>query len=553
MSRSYVYPHIELSVTAKKHLAATAESDATILLAVVPAKKGPMEPTIESSLNGFVEDFGTPSLDELGSIGPVVANWLINGGRVLVKRVIPSVDGTLTKADLFSVQETLASGTISNDSKSFSVKITAKYPGLYYAKGITFSIAYNSTYGKYTIRVIDATTKSTLEEFSNISLTQLTESVPSLSKYIGSVAFTGTDSASLTGTIKGALTADITDDATYNDKDLSAVYSVKNCLAAIKNGYSLDIANSELETGKAYYSKGGSYYSASEYSFSKQLLNKNAIKFDMLMDAGYPEDIKKELGLIANARRDAFVIIDDYSIYGSDKALDNTKMSSNNLASCVNESVIDRKKYYGESGDECPNIAVYRGLGSDKETYSGKVYWFPLSYFLASNIAYNDSEYGIQYPSAGKTRGKLANVRSIDNNPTDGDKISMMKDCVNYIERDSTGTYFMSNETYHKDYDEGVTGTALDFINNARVVCKMRQDLREIGRNYLHELNDAETLSQMKAEMNKYVNQWVLNRALSAGEVTVARSQLTEEEIDVTLSIKFTGTIEFISIGIDVQ
>ena len=95
--------------------------------------------------------------------------------------------------------------------------------------------------------------------------------------------------------------------------------------------------------------------------------------------------------------------------------------------------------------------------------------------------------------------------------------------------------------------------TALAFINNSRVICRMVHEIEKLGRDYLFEFNDAMTLANMRSVLNKYVSNWIANRALSYGSVEVAQSTTSNEAVNVTLNIKFTGTIEVISVDIVIE
>ena len=61
------------------------------------------------------------------------------------------------------------------------------------------------------------------------------------------------------------------------------------------------------------------------------------------------------------------------------------------------------------------------------------------------------------------------------------------------------------------------------------------------------------TLANMRSVLNKYVSNWIANRALSYGSVEVAPSTTSNEAVNVTLNIKFTGTIEVISVDIVIE
>jgi hypothetical protein len=81
----------------------------------------------------------------------------------------------------------------------------------------------------------------------------------------------------------------------------------------------------------------------------------------------------------------------------------------------------------------------------------------------------------------------------------------------------------------------------------------MIRDLENLGREYLFEFNDATTLSNMRAALNRYVTEWVQNRTLSFADVVVEPDEFSDERVNVTLTIRFTGTIEVISIDITIE
>jgi hypothetical protein len=109
----------------------------------------------------------------------------------------------------------------------------------------------------------------------------------------------------------------------------------------------------------------------------------------------------------------------------------------------------------------------------------------------------------------------------------------------------------MSQRTY--DGSDETEYTALSFLNNSRCVAKMVKDLKKLAREYLFEFNDAITLSNMRTALNNYIGGWITNRTLNYGIVDVAPSKYSEEAIDVTLNIRFTGTIEVISVNIIIE
>ncbi len=170
-----------------------------------------------------------------------------------------------------------------------------------------------------------------------------------------------------------------------------------------------------------------------------------------------------------------------------------------------------------------------------------------LSYFLASLIPYNDVTYGIQYPIAGYSRGKLNDVTYVSENPNALMQSYYYDAKLNYAIKEPSGTHIMSQNTYYATY------SAMQFINNSRVVSKLIKEIRSIGKTYLFEFNDSTTLNAMRTEMTKYMESWVTARVLSNAEVSVEAGTFSDETVDVTMSITFTGTIEIILVDITIS
>ena len=143
------------------------------------------------------------------------------------------------------------------------------------------------------------------------------------------------------------------------------------------------------------------------------------------------------------------------------------------------------------------------------------------------------------------------NSFSHNENPTPNIKNANFLDRINYVERDANGYKFMSQRTY--DGSDETEYTALSFLNNSRALAKMVKELEKVGREYLFEFNDATTLANMRNALNRYMSEWVSNRTLNFAEVDVAASEYSDEAVDVTLNIRFTGTIEVISIDIIIE
>jgi hypothetical protein len=270
-----------------------------------------------------------------------------------------------------------------------------------------------------------------------------------------------------------------------------------------------------------------------EYVSAESMLsNKLETPADVIFDSGHSLTIKNLMKEFSEVRDDIFFFLSDFEF---------TSKDNGDIANVIAEKL---------------NQAVYAQKFSVDDVISGKNIWVGPTYFLASLIPFNDRIYGMQWPTAGLTRGVLSGVKAINSNPNNEDKDLFYTTRINYVEKDSRGYKFMSQLT-GDSFIENTSGeyqeTSLKFINNARVTNRIVRDLEELGRDYLFEFNDAATLLNMRNALNRYVTEWVQNRTLSQANVEVAKDPYSDERVNVTLNIKFTGTIEIISIDITIE
>ena len=282
---------------------------------------------------------------------------------------------------------------------------------------------------------------------------------------------------------------------------------------------------------------------------TRYLVNRLETPIDIIFDAGYPESIKNAMvAFVRNdgndgvaAKRDDIVCI-----------LDNWQLA-NDLRLALPEEII-----YSVTGTpwlsvtKPTNIAIYEQYFTIlDDTFTNQNIYVTPTYFLTKLFAYNDQTYGLQYPTAGLRRGILDDAIAINLNPSPDQKEAWFIERINYVEKTSREYAFMSQRTF--DGSSDMEYTALSFLNNERVLERMKKDLEALGRSYLHEFNDAVTIANMTTVLNKYVSNWISNRTLSMGVVTVEQNAVSENALDINLNIRFTNTIEVINVSIVIE
>jgi hypothetical protein len=387
-----------------------------------------------------------------------------------------------------------------------------------------------SMYFTITVQYTQNGTTVALEKFKNIAFDKL-YTIDSMSEYVKNIKIinssTGTEITSLDDTASATLLATFKSSQVANlivtTKALDGAMNIESVLVSQLR----EILKKPLET-----------------------------PFDVMIDCGYTKQTKLDLielfcsltdNIETTVRNDAFLYLTDYVVVDSNTGrsdLDDTEIAIDDLRpNTIN----------GQSCDYS-NMEVIDQYATVQDIYSensGKEVYVPLTYFVAGLVPANDAVNGPQWPVAGLTRGVIKNAIWINHIPTASEKQAHYDSHLNYAEKDDRGTCFMCQLTGTLD------DTALKFTNNSRALLKMKKQLTLIARNYLHEFNDRLTKTNLLNALNTYLSNWIQNRTLSYGSVTLTDSTedqtLSDEEIEIGLTVKFTGTIEVISIGIIVQ
>jgi hypothetical protein len=156
---------------------------------------------------------------------------------------------------------------------------------------------------------------------------------------------------------------------------------------------------------------------------------------------------------------------------------------------------------------------------------------------------------GYHTPIAGLTNGELTGVLYVNENPIPETKDAWFTDRINYSEKDSRQISFMSQRTL----ESADKNTALQFANNALMTNKIVKELGTLAREYLFEYNDAITLANIRKTLNVYISNYVAARVLQYAVIDVQKNPFSEEAIDISINIKYTGTIEVISIDLTIE
>jgi len=525
------YPHVNVSVDALlRPRAPFVESGATTLFVPFIADKGSDKIEKIYNLAQFIDEYGSPDLDKQGRGILNAYNWLTRGGVVYALRL---VGASAAPRIGFATPGYLRTGLTGANP----VKIIAGSKGLAYENFTVSITASNVTSGEFLDVVITNDLGREIQRLTRLTSENLKTRLES-SPYISSfelntgITFALVYAAAAAGHLSGEPTI-------VNNVDTGVTGRLT--LVGGSNTSATNIADLNNLIAKFFGLLADTSF---DQHYSTMLGNKLEHSIDLILDAGYSLAAKNAIADFVGERDDITVLFDTFNF---------TTDESGEPAD-INSPYLTTAKFLGKN-----NVAVYAQKLTVNDPISGKEIWVTPTYFLSRLIPVNDRTYGLQWPTAGLTRGVLEGVTGININPTNSLDITdganaeypgkeyLYINRINYIERDARGYRFMSQST------RAPIDTALRFVNNVRVANKMARELENLGRNYLFEFNDSITLKNMSNVLNRYVGEWIQNRTLSYGLVTVDKNEFSDEKVDVTLNIRFTGTIEIISIAITIE
>lgn len=597
----YSYPRVRLSTTALRHSSVQPDvEDTTILFAAFASEKGPTDKIVRiHTLSEFIMTYGNLDYDINRQTALNIYNWLNAGGTVYALRLInPFISGSdsnvgtkyiydarkgyYRKSESTEVnnnpyvkeintayydvieggsysKETIIEGEDNPSTTSVEYfyarhysrsPLEAKYPGEYY-KNIHLKISAVSQ-KSFNLEIYhldeDGNNYELLEQYYRLT-GKTYKSALSASQYIGYIDLSKrtTIDDDYRFYYGGLDVLDENLDLNIDKLDISLKLYDKRP----ENHPTITGTNNTLKVDVDYISD---YQDINTYASFEDLLatfwnedvkdyigNPLETPIDVILDAGYSDKIKnllvEKLGddSLKNIRDDIFLFLDCYY---------NFETLNDPLKSNFIESEDDKK--YSE------RLAVYdQYFTVNDATFTGQDIYVSPTYYISKLLPYIDINYGVQWPMSGIRRAVLEDVKDISNNPGIVEKDTLFKARINYAEKTARECAFMSQRTYDGSTEDSYT--ALSFINNSRTLEKIKKDLARIGREYLFEFNDSITLSNMGNVLNKYLNNWVSNRTLSYAEAVVSKDRYNDEAVNVTLVVKFTGTIEVISVDITIE
>ena len=297
--------------------------------------------------------------------------------------------------------------------------------------------------------------------------------------------------------------------------------------------------------------EGGSDSSASQDELVKLYFDDDAFKADrtkIVDKLKYPIDVFLDAGYSLNTKTAI------YNAFCSDEY--NPKYLRNDVFVYMdlfdsNGTSLERDVLSLPETLNTRNLALYTQRFNIK--YADKQMWVTPTYFISKLLPRNAvlNNRGVHEPIAGLNRAVLNlndTIVKVNESLLPERKQELFDSRINYADRTATQIFFANQRTREIAADN----TALQFINNSLTTNRLVKDVEKLCRQYLFEYNDSITIGNLTKQVNKYLETYVEKRALTYAFVEISKNQYSEEQLDVRLNIKYTGTVEVISIDLTI-
>lgn len=280
------------------------------------------------------------------------------------------------------------------------------------------------------------------------------------------------------------------------------------------NGIDSDVATQIL--GKAYQ---GILPKTTTGEYVDEVLDTDNYYFTIVLDGGYPTDVKTSINTLVRTRKDCIAIVDNG---------DNSTPSA--AITARDDDHTFNTRY----------MALYEPYSKIYDVYTGKDIWLSPVYHMANIIPYTDNVAEVWAAPAGTNRATIATIKELRFSPRLGDRNTFYLKQINPIVKFSIGNVVYSQLTTQK------RPTALQDVNIVRLVLYVKRALEQFCKFYIFEYNDSETWSKISNEINAFLKVVQSKRGLYSFSVDVGATEyeLKAKQIHVNVTLNPTRVIE---------
>jgi hypothetical protein len=242
------------------------------------------------------------------------------------------------------------------------------------------------------------------------------------------------------------------------------------------------------------------------------VLDTENIYYSMVFDAGYPSDVKSQIGVLVTTRRDCVAIIDN-----GDNSTYNLSINARNNTNVFNN-------YY---------TAIYESFNKVYDVFTGADIWVSPIYHMSYILPRNDNVAEIWYAAAGFNRAAIETIKELRFSPKLGERDQMYLKQLNPIVKFSQGYVVWGQLTSQSK------SSALSDLNIVRLVLYIKRAFETYCRGFIYEMNDVITWNKVAGEMKSFLEQIKKKRGLDNYSVSVSATDYEKKtktfHCDITL------------------
>lgn len=231
------------------------------------------------------------------------------------------------------------------------------------------------------------------------------------------------------------------------------------------------------------------------------VLDTEMVLIDVVLDAGYPKEVKVAINDMITARsNDCIGIIDQLDNASSEMAY-RARTDANGIT----------------KGFNTPYIAIYEPYSEIYDKYTGNNIWVTPIYHAARAFAITDRDYGRHYAPAGVNRGLCTGINKLRYNlyKDNSYKEKFVTYCINPIICNRLGYVIYGQSTSY------LKQTKLQDINIIRTIIEIERDLKLQLGTILFDLNDSNTLMTIDSAVRAYLGNKMANDVIEGYDCKV--------------------------------
>ena len=256
-----------------------------------------------------------------------------------------------------------------------------------------------------------------------------------------------------------------------------------------------------------------------------EVLDTDNYYFTIVMDGGYPSDVKTAIyQLVRDSRQDCVAIMD---------------IGDNKSASAA---ITARQFTYTYNTYHC---ALYECYSKVYDKYTGRDLWLTPVYHMANVIPYTDNVAEVWWAPAGFNRATLPNIKRLRYSPRQGDRDLLYLEQINPIVKFNVGYTVWGQLTSQK------RPTAMQDLNITRLVLYIKRALEQFCKFYVFELNDEDTWQEIRGNIDQFLKVIQNKRGLYNYGVEVGSTEyeIKSNQCHVNVTLNPTRVIEQIHLN----